>query len=127
MKMKKLPTILGGVMFVAFFMPWTIVSGMQVVTLGAKMDPTAYVLLLIPICAAVLAYFGFSGHKKTNMMSMVAGAVPLGLFLIVLIKGISNGGSFGDIVGWLGLGIWLTTITAIGCVLVGMGVIKSDW
>jgi len=132
--MKKLPGILGCVIVVAFFMPWVTITmgGFSVSTAGYKvyeaaaLDAKLYLLYLIPICAAVLAFFSFTDNENTSTMSIVAGAVPWAFFLYGLIEAISNGAPMGDLLGILGLGIWLTALAGIGCILVGAGVINTD-
>ena len=137
--MKNLRTILGGTLVVAFFLPWVSLgvisfSGYDMGGLvnmagsfasagGGSVPAEAYLvylLWLIPICGGLLAYFSYSKNEKTNMMTMVAGAVPLVFFLYGLIK------AGGDMFNGMAIGLWITLLAAIACLLVRFGVIKAD-
>ena len=137
--MKNLRTILGGTLVISFFLPW--VNAGFVSFSGANMSGLVnmassfadmgggsvpveaylvYLLWLIPISGGILAYFSYSKNEKTNIATIVAGAVPLVFFLFGLIK------AGGDIFSGMSIGLWITLLAAIACLLVAFDVIKAD-
>ena len=114
--MKKLPLICGIIMLISFFLPYSSASAFGVTISASGLDVagvggSSFVLFLIPIGAILAIVFSAMSHGLARIFTLIAGIIPILLFLYAIMK--AGGGLF----SFVGIGFWLTGLAAIGCIV----------
>lgn len=116
--------IVAAVLVLAFFMPWLkyflSLSGWDMVfgSLGSVIDSGLKILvILIPVSAGIILYGAAYNNENYPISKSILFRVPLVTIIITTLVIMTNmdelGAGFGDFLGLLSIGYWLTLIGSI--------------
>jgi len=111
---------IGGFISIAGYEIPDIVKGLKQLAAIGKIKSQVYLyylIYLIPIFSVLTIIFGMKG-KNTKMSGLVAGVLPIGLFIYALSQIGMN------IFKGMAIGAWLTLLTAVAMLLAVLGIIK---
>jgi len=126
----RLDTIFAVILFAAFFMPWIgsgfmNMSGYNMARLGQE---DGLILYAIPALAGLVVLASAFGNGN-KLLQLAAGVSPFILAGYAMIQSGAEIGDFGgigsEIFRVLGIGIYLTVISAICLILLGLGIMKN--
>jgi hypothetical protein len=125
MNKKTISLILGGLLILAFFLPYINVAGLFKISgfdivaggkdmSGEKGSLERFVLLLAPLAGVLLILGGINGDKSI-LPRPVLGILALAGTLYPIIRGLmeSKGEGMSQILSFLGIGFWISLIASI--------------